>query len=98
MVTKTQPILSSSHALLEAPIYIYIYMERGRERERERERCVPFIGIWVGMLRCMLGPGGMQLSVPPLLRVRLPDFVVTKSHVCLLTGGARRGGLPEVHS
>jgi hypothetical protein len=33
----------------------------------------------------------MQLSVPPLLRVRLPHFVVKKSHVCLLTGGARSG-------
>ena len=63
-----------------------------RERERERERWVPFIGLWVGMLRCMLGPGGMlrcmlgpggmQLSVPPLLRVRLPDFVVKRSHMC----------------
>ena len=51
-----------------------------------------------GMLRCMLGPGGMQLSVPPLFSVRLADFVLKKSHVCLLTGGARRGGLPEFHS
>ena len=26
------------------------------------------------------------------------SFCCKNSHVCLLTGGARRGGLPEVHS